>query len=74
MQQNLPNFSRIPRREFLWRFGGGLGGVAMAHLLGRMICWLILDGDRGLTTALRDRSSTAASIIAPRSSASSSSS
>src|SRR6187401_3188957 len=22
------------RREFLWRFGGGLGGVAMAHLLG----------------------------------------
>jgi len=23
-----------PRREFLWRFGGGLGGVALAHLLG----------------------------------------
>ncbi len=22
------------RREFLWRFGGGLGGVAMAHLFG----------------------------------------
>jgi len=22
------------RREFLWRFGGGLGGVALAHLLG----------------------------------------
>jgi hypothetical protein len=22
------------RREFLWRFGGGLGGVAMAHMLG----------------------------------------
>jgi hypothetical protein len=22
------------RREFLWRFGGGLGGIAMAHLLG----------------------------------------
>lgn len=22
------------RREFLWRFGGGLGGVAMAHLMG----------------------------------------
>jgi hypothetical protein len=26
-----PAFSR---REFLWRFGGGLGGVALAHLLG----------------------------------------
>ena len=24
----------VTRREFLWRFGGGLGGVAMAHLLG----------------------------------------
>jgi hypothetical protein len=22
------------RREFLWRFGGGLGGIALAHLLG----------------------------------------
>ena len=22
------------RLEFLWRFGGGLGGIAMAHLLG----------------------------------------
>src|SRR5437870_1366742 len=25
----------IDRREFLWRFGGGLGGIALAHLLGR---------------------------------------
>src|SRR5689334_2410960 len=25
----------VPRREFLWRFGGGLGGVALAHLLGQ---------------------------------------
>ena len=25
----------IDRREFLWRFGGGLGGIAMASLLGR---------------------------------------
>src|SRR5437773_7454054 len=24
----------LSRREFLWRFGGGLGGVALAHLLG----------------------------------------
>ena len=23
------------RREFLWRFGGGLGGIALVHLLGR---------------------------------------
>src|SRR6266576_2219461 len=27
--------SSLPRREFLWRFGGGLGGIALAHLLGR---------------------------------------
>jgi hypothetical protein len=26
---------QIPRREFLWRAGGGLGGVAMAYLLGQ---------------------------------------
>ena len=25
--------SLIDRREFLWRFGGGLGGIALAHLL-----------------------------------------
>ena len=24
----------MPRREFLWRFGGGLGGIALVHLLG----------------------------------------
>jgi len=24
----------LDRREFLWRFGGGLGGIALAHLLG----------------------------------------
>ena len=23
----------IDRREFLWRFGGGLGGIALTHLL-----------------------------------------
>jgi Protein of unknown function (DUF1501) len=26
---------RIPRRELLWRMGGGLGGIALAELLGR---------------------------------------
>src|SRR5262245_17477229 len=25
----------MDRRQFLWRFGGGLGGIALAHLLGR---------------------------------------
>jgi hypothetical protein len=29
------NPSLIDRREFLWRFGGGLGGIAMAQLLGQ---------------------------------------
>src|SRR5262245_28150752 len=29
------SFPRLDRREFLWRFGGGLGGIALAHLLGR---------------------------------------
>src|SRR5579884_270208 len=24
---------RVGRREFLWQFGGGLGGIALAHLL-----------------------------------------
>src|SRR5687768_9509348 len=31
------SFASVPnqsRREFLWRFGGGLGGIALAHLLG----------------------------------------
>jgi hypothetical protein len=26
--------SALDRRAFLWRFGGGLGGIALAHLLG----------------------------------------
>lgn len=29
------NMAGCARREFLWRFGGGLGGIALAHLLGR---------------------------------------
>ena len=24
----------VDRREFLWRFGGGLGGIALAQMLG----------------------------------------
>ncbi len=34
--------SNIPRREFLWRFGGGLGGVALTQLLGQS--GLLADG------------------------------
>ncbi|MGZ4987295.1 MAG: DUF1501 domain-containing protein [Limisphaerales bacterium] len=34
MPKNLPTSRSVTRREFLWKFGGGLGGVAMAHLLG----------------------------------------
>src|SRR5437867_11129522 len=35
MKTNILNYTPVPRREFLWRFGGGLGGIALAHLLGR---------------------------------------
>ena len=32
---NPPTFpTHVSRRSFLWRFGGGLGGIALAHLLG----------------------------------------
>src|SRR2546430_2554558 len=34
-ENSLINQLALPRREFLWRFGGGLGGIALAHLLGR---------------------------------------
>src|SRR5213596_4166462 len=30
-----PSYTPTTRRDFLWRFGGGLGGVALAHLLGQ---------------------------------------
>src|SRR6266542_5868609 len=33
MQPPQPNSFNSTRREFLWRFGGGLGGIALAHLL-----------------------------------------
>ncbi len=32
---NASRQNSVTRREFLWRYGGGLGGIAMAHLLGR---------------------------------------
>src|SRR5204863_5129336 len=34
--------SSVSRREFLWRFGGGLGGIAMTHLLSQS--GLLADG------------------------------
>ncbi len=33
-QERVLSMPQFDRREFLWRFGGGLGGIAMAHLLG----------------------------------------
>src|SRR2546430_17096570 len=35
MQKLFPETVQTSRREFLWRFGGGLAGVALAQLLGR---------------------------------------
>ena len=32
---NAPRYNPVTRREFLWRYGGGLGGIAIAHLLGQ---------------------------------------
>jgi len=29
-----PSSKALNRRDFLWRFGGGLGGIALTHLLG----------------------------------------
>ncbi|MEZ5398516.1 MAG: DUF1501 domain-containing protein [Bryobacteraceae bacterium] len=29
----------MKRRDFLWNYGGGLGGLALAHLLGREEAW-----------------------------------
>ncbi len=34
MQSDPRNWNSVSRREFLWRFGGGLGGIAMAQLFG----------------------------------------
>lgn len=34
MKTRSPSFDLLPRREFLWRFGGGLGGIALARMLG----------------------------------------
>lgn len=35
MRSYNPSAKSVTRREFLWRFGGGLGGIAMTHLLGQ---------------------------------------
>jgi hypothetical protein len=34
MKPKHPLRESVGRREFLWRFGGGLGGIALTHLLG----------------------------------------
>ncbi|HXY36382.1 MAG TPA: DUF1501 domain-containing protein, partial [Planctomycetaceae bacterium] len=33
MRNAAPNRLHIDRRKFLWELGGGLGGIALAHLL-----------------------------------------
>jgi hypothetical protein len=35
LDENQMTKMQTSRREFLWRAGGGLGGIALAHLLGR---------------------------------------
>lgn len=35
MNPSVQSLRAISRREFLWQFGGGLGGIALAHLLAR---------------------------------------
>src|SRR6267378_1280720 len=35
MQLGAESHFAVNRREFLWRFGGGLGGIALVHLLGQ---------------------------------------
>ena len=50
------------RREFLWRVGGGLGGIALAHLLGGEN--LFADGDGNPSLALTTaRATVSADII-----------
>src|SRR5262245_10358613 len=34
LQLSADDTRMLDRREFLWRFGGGLGGIALAHMLG----------------------------------------
>jgi len=46
MKPYSPSF--LSRRDFLWRFGGGLGGVALAHLLGQH--GLLAAGETGNST------------------------
>jgi len=38
----------VDRREFLWRFGGGLGGIALAWMLGRE--GALAEGSAGMLT------------------------
>ncbi len=46
-----PPASRLSRRSFLWRFGGGLGGVALAQMLGTEN--LLASGETGAPGILR---------------------
>ncbi len=54
----------MPRRDFLWRSGGGLGGIALAALLGRD--GLLAATGPGGDVARRGPTSTGGCITAPR--------
>ena len=64
---NAPFKSRATRREFLWRFGGGLGGIALAHLLGEQ---RLLGGLHSISGSAIPGMLTASCIIRPRPNAS----
>jgi hypothetical protein len=51
MQASFPKISSRSRRQFLWRFGGGLGGVALAQLLGEQGLLASEGGLPGVTTS-----------------------
>jgi hypothetical protein len=57
----IPKFNCLStRREFLWRFGGGLGGVALAHLLGHQDFQLIKRSGEKFDPGQRVESATSA--------------
>ena len=55
---------QIPRRDVLWRFGGGLGGIALASILGED--GLLAGTERRPASRDRAPTRTAGCITAPR--------
>lgn len=56
-QPFFPELSEVSRREFLWSYGGGLGGIALAHLLGRerLLAGEKIEGKEDLNGGLHHR-------------------